>query len=507
MDRINIKKEHLLMFSVFVISTCGLIYELVAGTVASYLLGDSVFQFSIIIGVYLFSMGVGSYFSKFVTKDIIQTFIKVELLIGFIGGFGSVLLFLFFEKITHFEIFLYANVSITGILVGLEIPILMRLLKDKFTFDELVSEIFTFDYIGALLASLLFPLVFVPYLGLLRTSLFFGFINVMIAYWVIRSFKHEMQNYRPLIIQTYLLGISLILTFSFSPKIQKFADQMIHGENIVIAKSSPYQRIVVSKTRNLYKLYLNGNLQFSSDDEYRYHEALVHPCMSTGVRSDQVFVLGGGDGFAVRELLKYKHLKSITLIDLDNEVTTMFKNNHLLSNLNEHSLSNPKLKLINGDAYKWISDKAPNISKLIIDFPDPSTYAVGKLYSLSFYEKLYKVMSPGGVMVIQCTSPYFAPKSFWCIEKTLKEAGFYTLPYHTYVPSFGEWGFIMASKSPIEMPVISSEIKLKYLTNHHFKSMIDFSKDMIPKDSLEINRLNNQSLVHYFEKEWSKYAQ
>ncbi|MEY5048591.1 MAG: hypothetical protein RLZZ175_1950 [Bacteroidota bacterium] len=496
------------MFSVFVISTCGLIYELVAGTVASYLLGDSVFQFSTIIGVYLFSMGLGSYFSKFIKSNIIQMFVKVELLIGFVGGFGSVLLFLLFEKLTHFELYLYANVSITGILVGLEIPLLMRLLKDKFTFDDLVSEIFTFDYIGALLASLLFPLVFVPYLGILRTSLFFGFINVVIAFWVIKSFKSELvRESKELFIQTYILGLALLLTFVFATNIQKFADQLIHGENIVVAKSSPYQRIVVSKDKSLYKLYLNGNLQFSSDDEYRYHEALVHPCIGAGNVSDSVFILGGGDGFAVRELLKYDNIKQVTLVDLDKEVTKLFKENPLLSRLNHHALRSPKLTIINTDAYKWVGDKAPKISKLIIDFPDPSTYAVGKLYSLSFYQKLYKTLTPGGTMVIQCTSPFFAPKSYWCINKTLQEAGFFTMPYHTYVPSFGEWGFILASKSPIAMPVINEKIPLKYLSNKHFKAMLDFSKDMTTADSLEVNRLNNQSLVHYFEKEWSRYAQ
>ena len=505
MVKIQIKKQHLLLLSVFVISTCGLIYELVAGTLASYLLGDSVFQFSIIIGIYLFSMGLGSYFSQFVKNDIVLWFIKIELLIALIGGFGSVILYLFFEKIFHFEVYLYIIISLTGILVGFEIPLLMRLLKNNFTFDELVSEIFTFDYIGALLASILFPLVFVPYLGLMRTSLFFGEVNVLIAFWVIQTFKIEERKIKSLRPATFVIGSMLLITFLLSSKIQGFADQMVHGENILVATSSPYQRIVVSKDRNTYKLYLNGNLQFSSFDEYRYHEALVHPCMGVGASTDSVYVFGGGDGFAIRELLKYNQLKGIVLVDLDKEVTTLFKNHPFLNRLNKQSLSSPKLRLINDDAYQWSSNSKIKISKLIIDFPDPSTYGIGKLYSLSFYRHIYQLLTPGGVAVIQCTSPYFAPKSFWCIDKTLKEAGFFTLPYHTYVPSFGEWGYIIASKSPINLPNISRNIPLKFLNSEQFKGMTYFPKDMKTQEKLQVNKLNNQALVHYFESEWNRF--
>ena len=157
-----LKFEYLLLFAVFTIATCGLVYELVAGTLASYLLGDSVKQFSFIIGVYLFSMGIGSYFSKFLTKNLLNTFVEIEILVGLIGGLSSVVLFLLFESINSFQFILYFLVFVTGCLVGLEIPLLMNILKDKVEFKDLVSNVFTFDYIGALLASILFPLVLVP---------------------------------------------------------------------------------------------------------------------------------------------------------------------------------------------------------------------------------------------------------------------------------------------------------------------------------------------------------
>lgn len=173
--------EYLLLFSVFTIATCGLVYELVAGALASYLLGDSVKQFSFIIGVYLFSMGVGSYVAKYLKDNLLDKFIDIEILVGLIGGFSSIVLFLVFDYGAQFQFILYLLVFLTGFLVGLEIPTLMNLLENRIEFKELVSNVFAVDYVGALLASLLFPLVLVPNLGLIRTSLFFGLLNVSIA--------------------------------------------------------------------------------------------------------------------------------------------------------------------------------------------------------------------------------------------------------------------------------------------------------------------------------------
>src|SRR6476469_6011817 len=163
----------LLLVSVFAIATCGLIYELIAGTLASYLLGDSVTQFSTIIGAYLFAMGIGSFLSRFILRNEISMFIRVEMLVGLVGGCSAALLFVLFAQVNSFRVLLYAIVTIIGILVGLEIPLLLRILKDRLEFRDLVSQVFTFDYIGALLASLLFPLVLVPHLGLMRSGFLF----------------------------------------------------------------------------------------------------------------------------------------------------------------------------------------------------------------------------------------------------------------------------------------------------------------------------------------------
>jgi spermidine synthase len=494
----------LLLISVFVVATCGLIYELVAGTLASYLLGDSITQFSTIIGVYLFSMGIGSYLSKFFNRNLIGWFVQIEILVGFIGGISSSLLFLLFEQIESFRILLYLLVSLTGILVGLEIPLLMRILKDRYEFKDLVSRVFTFDYIGALLASLIFPMLLVPYLGLIKTSFFFGILNVSVALIVCLKFQHETRWAAYLKSVSVLIIILLLLGFVFSEKIMSFSESMSFSDKVIFSKSSPYQRIVLTKGNREISLFLNGNLQFSSADEYRYHEALVHPGLQAVKNPKRVLVLGGGDGLAVREILKYPGLEVIKLVDLDKEITHLFSSNPMLTDLNKNSLQSNKVTIINADAFQWLKDNTEKFDFIAVDFPDPSSYSVGKLYTNTFYKVLFKALNNDGIVVVQSTSPFVAPKSFWCINNTLQSVGFHTIPYHTYVPSFGDWGYIMALKHP-EYKIPNDFIAdLRFINRSTFSEMINFPKD-IPKLSTEVNRLNNQVLVNYFENEWSTY--
>jgi len=502
MDKKRISFELLLLFSVFVIATCGLIYELVAGALASYLLGDSVKQFSFIIGVYLFSMGVGSYFAKFIHKDLLNKFVEIEILVGVIGGISSVVLFFLFNTIQHFEPVLYLFVFVTGCLVGLEIPLLMNILKDKVAFKDLVSNVFAFDYIGALLASILFPLVLIPSLGIIKTPLFFGLINISIAIFLSFYLEKELKNPIALKAKSIVAFLGLVALFIFSDKLLAFSEEKLYGENIVYANNSPYQRIVLTRNDKDFRLYLNNNLQFSSADEYRYHEALVHPAMSMAKNISNVLILGGGDGFAVREVLKYKEVKNITLVDLDGQMTNFFKHNETMKKLNHNALSNQKLQIINKDAYIWIKENKKKYDVIIIDFPDPSNYSLGKLYSVQFYKELEKVTTPDTKIVVQTTSPYFAPKSFWCIEKTINQIFPFTTAYHTYVPSFGEWGFCFASFQPIDNKIVRKIPDLKFY-DYNFKQMSYFNKDM-KADNLEVNRLDNQILVRYFDEEWGK---
>jgi spermidine synthase len=495
----------LLLLAVFVIATCGLIYELVAGTLASYLLGDSVMQFSTIIGVYLFAMGIGSFVSKYFNKQLLQWFIRIEFLVSLVGGFSAALLYVLFPLAASFRLVLYLLVFLTGALVGLEIPLLMRILKDKIEFKELVSQVFTFDYIGALLASIIFPLLLVPHMGLIRTSLFFGILNALVGLLLCFKFQKQIRGHLRLKTAGVLIVLVQLVAFVMADGILSWSETLTYNDYVIYSSSSPYQRIVVTNNKKELRLFLNGNLQFSSFDEYRYHEALVHPAMAAVSGAKKVLVLGGGDGLAVREILRYPLVEQIQLVDLDAAMTQLFARHPLLTAINQQSLLNKKLRIYNADAFLWMKNNQQQFDVIVVDFPDPSSFSVGKLYSNSFYQLLYAALSPKGMAVIQSTSPYVAPRSYWCINKTLAAAGFTTTPYHNYVPSFGEWGYTLAAKSPLYQVPDSFVSGLRFLNTAIMQQMLVFPQDMTTSKPLAVNKLNNQELVHYFEEEWSAY--
>lgn len=495
--------RHALLFSVFVVASCGLAYELISAALASYVLGDSITQFSTVIGTYLFAMGVGSWLSRYIERALVLWFVQVELLVGLIGGFSAAFLFLAFAHVSDaFRLVLYGTVSVTGVLVGLEIPLIMRILRSEIDFKELVAQVLSFDYLGALAVSILFPIVLAPHLGLMRTAFMFGVLNVLVALWAIKLFRETHRGARALKAQGVLVLAALVAGFAFSDRLTSLAEESIYADQIVYADSTPYQRIVITRWRDDVRLFLNGNLQFSSRDEYRYHEALVHPALATLPQARRVLILGGGDGMAAREVLKYPQVESITLVDLDAKITGLFRNNRLLAELNRDALASPRLNVVNQDAFVWLDANPQVFDLVLIDFPDPSNYSLGKLYSSAFYRLLEKRLSARGLAVIQATSPFYARKSFWCIVATLEDAGLRTAPYHAYVPSFGEWGYIVAGRGAFALPA-AFPVETRYLTAETLKAMFDFPADMA-RVPAEVNRLNSQVLVRYFEDEWRR---
>lgn len=499
----------LLLFSVFVIATCGLVYELIAGTLASYLLGDSVTQFSTIIGTYMFAMGIGSWLSRYITKNLLATFINIEILIGLVGGSAAAVLFAIFEHVTSFRVPLYGIVALIGTLVGVEIPLLLRILKDELDFKDLVSKVFTFDYIGALVASILFPLLLVPHLGLIRSGFLFGIMNVGVALWLAYSVKQEIPRVNLLRASAIIVMFFLTLGLVYGDRIMDMAESSMFPDTVIYAKATPYQRIVLTKAPHDLRLFLNNNLQFSTRDEYRYHEALVHPGLASLGNPRHVLILGGGDGLAAREVLKYPTVETVTLVDLDGAMTGLFSSNDMLTSLNGGSLTSPTMKLVNGDAFLWLKSYAidanhPAFDFVVVDFPDPSNYSIGKLYSLSFYKLLKNVLAKDGIAVIQSTSPYVARKSFWCVANTVEAAGFVATPYHAYVPSFGEWGFVMASRRSFS-PAAAYPAGLRFVTSDMTRQMLEFPVDMNATPT-DVNRLDNQVLVRYFNEEWADYG-
>ena len=495
-----------LLVSVFVIATCGLVYELVAGTAASYLLGDSVTQFSTVIGCYLSAMGVGSWLSGKVRRGLLSLFVRIEILVGLIGGFSATLLFVAFNHVDSFRVLLYGLVFLIGTMVGIEIPLLMRILKDRMEFRDLVARLFSIDYAGALFASILFPLVLVPHLGLVRTGLFFGVLNVAVAIAVIEKLGDDLPGRHIHRATAAAALILLALGFGLSDRLVAWTEGEAFGGRVIHAESTPYQRIVLTRAGGDLRLYLNGNLQFSSRDEHRYHEALVHPLLASLDRPRRVLVVGGGDGLALREILRYDSVEAVTLVDLDPAMTRLFSTNAMLTALNKGSLSDPRVQVVNADAFVWLAGAGADrqlFDAVVIDLPDPSNHAIGKLYSTSFYRRLKPLIAPGGGLVVQSTSPLVARKSFWCVVETLEASGFRTAPYHYLVPAFGDWGYVLAGDAPYTPPKTLpgglAALDAKTLAN-----MFDFPPDMA-RLPVGVQRLNDQLLVRLFDREWSDY--
>jgi len=490
----------LLFLTVLLVAACGLIYELIAGTVSSYLIGDSVFQFSTVIGAYLFAMGVGSAISRFFNKGLVRRFVGIELALALVGGFSSALLMLAFAFTQGFEIVLYTLVLVMGILVGLEIPLLMRIVQERYSFRDVVAHVLTFDYLGALGASLLFPIVLVPRLGLVRSALFFGLINAGVALWSTYLFAPQLVRRRSQQAVCLLVICALSLGLAKAKQITATAEENIYADEIIFARDTRYQHIVLTRFKDDLRLFLNSHLQFSSRDEYRYHEALVHPGLSAIPAPRTVLVLGGGDGLALREILKYSQVTKITLVDLDPEMTKLFSSLPMLTALNQKSLTSPRLQIINSDAFPWVDSSTDSYDFIVIDFPDPTSYALGKLYTAAFYRAVARHLSVQGYMVVQSTSPMFARDSFWCIAETLKSAGLQTYPYHLYVPSFGEWGFVLAGTHAYAPPKAIPN-GLRFLNVQGIPLLFEFPPDMAPLPE-PANQLNTQVLVRMYETDW-----
>lgn len=490
--------------TVFVISACGLVYQLLAGAVASYLLGDSVTQFSMVVGVFLSALGLGAYLSRHVGFSVSpgRAFVEVGYAVSVVGGVSSGLLFLSFAKSGFFRPTLYAVIVATGTLVGLELPLLLRVLRRYATLRELAARALTVDYAGAVVGSLAFSLFLVPRLGTVRTALLFGMFNALAALgatWVLGPAVGPPRGLRVKGVVTVLSLAGLML---YADRIAAYAEGEMYPDPVIFARSTRYQRIVVTSGRGSMQLFLDGNLQFASVDEHRYHEALVHPAFSVAPVRRRVLVLGGGDGLAVREILRYPEVERITLVDIDEGMTELGRQFGPLVELNQRSLHSPRVRIVNEDAMVWLGTHEERYDVVIVDFPDPNNYSLGKLYTRSFYTLVRRHLTPDSVVVVQSTSPLMARRSFWCVVRTIESAGLRVLPYHVPVPSFGEWGYVLASLRPIGVPSRTLP-GLRYLNDALLPTLFVFSEDMSPVP-VEINRLNNQVLVQYYEREWRR---
>ncbi|MBW2731456.1 MAG: polyamine aminopropyltransferase [Deltaproteobacteria bacterium] len=493
-----------LLISVLLLSACGITYELLIGAIASYLLGSSVLQFSLTIGVFLASMGVGAYISRWIGDDLLERFIEVEIALAAVGGASGPLLFVAFTFTGSYYLVMFLLIIMVGALIGLEIPLLTRYLERYSSLRDSIANVFSLDYLGSLLASFLFPLVFLPHLGIFRTSLAVGLLNLLIALATLLFFWPILRRrLRPLL---FALGVAVALavTLGFGTTLSKAMESRLYRDEILYAKQSPYQRLVLTRYRDDVRLYLNGSLQFSSRDEYRYHEALVLPALSAAATRNRVLVIGGGDGLVVRQVLKAPGVKHIVLVDIDPEVTRLAREHPLLRKINNNCLEDKRVKIIHTDAFRYLDEESALFDVIVVDLPDPQREVLSKLYSIAFYRAIKRHLTPGGVAVTQATSPLFARKAYWCVVASVQAAGLQPLPYHTYVPSFGQWGFIMMAPRRIRGEQLQVPFPSRSLDDGAMTRMTSFPVDYGPIE-VRANTLDRPVIIEYYREGWDAW--
>lgn len=497
------QRKLFLILTTLIVGMCSIVYELLVSTAASYFLGNSVKQFSLIIGFYMAAMGVGSYLSSFIQKDLLYRFVQTELLLGLVGAFSVPLIYIYFAyaDLAGFQLFALLLISVIGLLTGLEVPLLTRILEKDFELKDNIANILAFDYLGALVATLIFPFFLIPFMGIYKSSLIFGMINICVGFATFIYFYRELSLpslKRNLVYLSFASSIAVVLLCLF------LASQFLSGWNRKIFKKpvihheeTPYQSIVLTRGAKDTRLYLNGGIQFSSKDEYRYHEALVHYALMQLDNPKKVLVLGGGEGLAVREILKYESVRQVEVVDIDPRITELSSTVASITEVNQGSLLDPRVRIINQDAFRFLTDTQDFYDAIICDLPDPTNETLSRFYSNAFYKLLDRHLNRGGIIATQATSPDMVPRAFWCINASIKAGGFeYSYPYHAYVPSFGNWGFIMASHHPLDIQ-FKDDIETKYLSAEQMQHAFFFSKDSYLPHTLP-NQLDQPILLDYY---------
>ena len=507
-------RRHLkvLIFSTFIAGLCSIVYELLIATTGSYFLGDSIRQFSLVIGFYMAFMGVGSYLSKLIPDNKVLTlFVTFEIILGLVGGLSVPLLYFSFAYLDYFQFSILLATSAVGVLIGLEIPLLSRLMSHHFELKDNISNILSLDYFGALIATLVFPFLLLPMMGVFKTSLFFGLINMSIGFSVVYYFSDSLSltKKKSLYLFSIISLLFLVLALIFSKWLLRTWTNELYDDRVIYTQETPYQQVVMTKSNDDVRLFLNGNLQFSSMDEYRYHEALIHIPLINHTAKD-VLLLGGGDGLAIRELLKYSTINTITLVDLDPAVTNLAKSNYHLTELNKHSLDHEKVSVIHQDAFGFLRNSGKKYDFIVIDLPDPNNTSLARLYSREFYWSIKSSLNEDGRFVTQATSPFYAKEAFWTISNTIENAGFASvIPYHVSIPSFGEWGFILATrtttpKNSFTEHDFSSMLETQYIDASSIIRAMHFEKDLLTQNK-DISTLDSPKVLQHYLSAWKRW--
>ena len=541
----------LLGLCMFSTGASGLVSEYVLATISTYLLGNSIEQFSIVIGLMLLMMGWAAHRQKHGSDALlVEKFIAVETLLAVLGAsapLGIQAAYAYMDD--HFALVLYGYVMAIGYLIGFEIPLVLRI-NERYSehLKANLGDILSLDYVGSFAGAVVWTYVLLRWLPLTETSVVVSAFNFAVAMVAILYFLRKgMVRMRrlavaSLVLTPVLLGVLYARNREWSARLE----QRLYQDPIVFSSTTRYQHLVLTHRRaaDETRLYINGNTQFSSSDEAIYHEQLVHPALVLATRRERVLVLGGGDGLALREVLKYPGVRSVTLVDLDPGMIRAAREHPVLSRLNGGAFADARVHaradaarstggragvfvaargdtavrrvatvdVYTVDADRFVEEGGEPYDVAVVDFPDPSSVELAKLYSREFYSKLRRRLAPGGMVVVQATSPYHAREAYLNIVGTLRASGFRTVPYHDNVPSFGDWGWVLAwSGGPSEgemreriAALREIPVRTRYLTPEVFRASLVFGKGMLvpaPENAGQPNTLMRPVLLRLYNRD------
>jgi len=547
----NISASFILYLTTFIMGGCGIAYEYTLSRIAADILGNSARQWALVIGAMMFCMGIGADLQKRLDdKLLLDKFIAAEILLGVLGGLGPLtLLFTYGLAPAYYIIIQYTFICSIGLLLGFELPLIARL-NSAYTQQLKVNlgKVLKMDYIGALAGALLWVFLLPRFFTLIESAYVLGLLNLSAAAILLIYFRSEITLKSRLWL--FFIAALMILSISFynARTWTAKAEQYLYRDRIIFSKTTRYQHIVLTRSRaQEIRCYINGSLQFNSADEHIYHENLVHPAFTLATNPRRVLILGGGDGMAAREILKYESVKEIVLCDLDPEMTDLARTDPILTRLNHNSLSSAKIKtlqnhdlkelpgkdqilvanqkkrfgsrpelvaevtIINLDAAALLENLAGKFDVIIIDFPDPNNEELAKLYSRTFYRRLADRLAIDGIFVQQATSPFHAREAFLCVGRTIRASGLSAIPYHDNVPSFGEWGWWLGGhherwsatglKKGLQK-IHEIKVETRYLSPKMIHASLDFGKDQLISGEQEINTLVNHKIFTYYLEGW-----
>lgn len=497
-----------------VMGACGMIYEYALSVMGNNLMGSSHEQLFVIMGIMMFAMGIGATIQQYVVGRLLDKFLFFELLLGLLGGVSTVVIFITFAYTASYYVVMYGFALIIGSLIGLEVPLLIRINNEySASLRTNLSQILCMDYVGSLFGALLFAYVLLSRVALGEITFLLGCVNTLLAVLGTLYFWPLLRYRVPLLVGSVVTLSGLVYGYTQADRWMSIVEQRCYEHPITFRSTSVYQHLVLTQRKEDVRLYINGNLQFSSRDEAIYHDLLVHPAMLTAQNHERVLILGGGDGLALREVLKYPDVRHVTLVDIDPMVVRLASERPELIALNRAAFHDARVMTLTPAgiepgakitvtaptklAEEFIEQRRYEIADVhvvhvdadlfvrrlglepfdvvLIDFPDPNSLELAKLYSVEFYHMLRERLAPGAVLTVQSTSPYFARKTFLCIGETLRAAGFAALPYRQNVPNFNEWGWHLAAPLATEADLrerVANWGPLRVTTEHANKAVL-----------------------------------